>query len=90
MKKFLLNLLHSTDHSPGEHVNRYVDSFSQDTVHAISKGEFFTAKHVLQGCSLHSITGLKKPINIPAKYGHSGNYNTIQGKETAEAKLAQN
>ena len=56
-KKFLLNLLHSTDHSPGEEVNRYVESFLQDIFHAVSKGDF-----------LHSITVLKKPINILAKY----------------------
>ena len=45
---------------------------------------------MLLGCGLHSITGLKKPINILAKYGHSCNYNTIQEIETAQAELAQN
>ena len=91
MKKFLLNLLHSTDHSPGEEVNRYVNSLSQDIIHAISRGDFFTAKHVLRilGCGLHSITGLKKPINILSKYGHSCNYNTIQEIKTAQAELAK-
>ena len=44
---------------------------------------------MLLGCDLHSIMGLKKPINILAKYGHSRNYNTIQEIETAQAELAQ-
>ena len=59
LKQFLTALLHSTDHSPGEEVKGYVDSFPQDIVHAISKGDFLTAKHVLLGCGLHSITGMK-------------------------------
>ena len=41
---------------------------------------------MLLGCDLHSIKGLKKLINILAKYGHS---DTIQEIETARAELAQ-
>ena len=83
-------MLHSADHSPREEVKRYADPFSQDIVHAISKGDFLTAKHVLRGCGLHdSITGMKKPINILSKVGHSCNYNTVQEIETAQAELAQ-
>ena len=52
-------------------------------------GDFFTVNYVSLGCGLHSITGLKKPISILAKYEHSGNYNTIQEIETAQAELAQ-
>ena len=90
LKQFLTVLLHSTDHSPGEKkVKRYLDSFSQDIVHAISKEDFLTAKHVLLGCGLHSITGMKKPTNILSKFGHSCNYNTVQEIETAQAELAQ-
>ena len=44
---------------------------------------------MLLAYSLHSITGLKKPINILAKYGHSCDDNTIQVIETAQAELTQ-
>ena len=42
---FLTNLLHSPliHHPPGEEVKRYVSSFAQDLLHAISKGKFMTA-----------------------------------------------
>ena len=83
-------MLHSTDHRPGEEVKRYVDSFSQDIVHVISKGDFLTAKHVSLGCGLHiSIRGMKKPINMLSKLGHFCNYNTVQEIETAQAELFQ-
>ena len=86
---FLTTLLHSTDHSPGNEVIRYVDSFSQDILYAVSKRKFLTRKHVLLGNGLHSITGLKKPITISARLGHSCNYNKIQEIQTAQAELAQ-
>lgn len=55
---FLTNLLHSPliHHPPGEEVKRYVSSFAQDVLHAISKGKFMTAKHTLLGTALHSLT----------------------------------
>ena len=89
LRMFLTTLLHSTDHSPGNDVIRYVDSFSQDILYAVSKRTFLTRKHVLLGNGLHSITGLKKPITILARLGHSCNYNKIQEIQTAQAELAQ-
>ncbi len=86
---FLTKLLHSTDHAPGEEVTRYIESFSEDLIHAVSKGKFLTRKHVLLECGLHSITGLKKPVNILARLGHLRNYGKIQAIETAQAELAQ-
>ena len=50
---------------------------------------FLGRKHVLLGNGLHSITGLKKPITILARLGHSCNYNKIQEIQTAPAELAQ-
>jgi hypothetical protein len=89
LRVLLTKLLHSTDHAPGEEVTRYVESFSQDLIHAVSKGKFLTRKHVLLGCGLHSITGLKKPVNILARLGHSCNYDKIQEIKTAQAELVQ-
>ena len=89
LRMFLTTLLHSTDHSPGNEVIRYVDSFSQDILYAVSKRKFLTRKHVLLGNGLHSITGLKKAITVLARLGHSCNYNKIQEIQTAQAELAQ-
>lgn len=88
---FFTDLLHSPliHHPPGEEVKRYVSSFSQDLLHAISKGKFMTAKHTLIGTALHSITGQKLPIQILSKYGNSCNYETVQKIETAQAELVQ-
>ena len=49
LRMFLTTLLHSTDHSPSEEVIRYVDSFSQDILYAVSKRKFLTRKHILLG-----------------------------------------
>lgn len=89
LRMFLTTLLHSTDHSPSEEVIRYVDSFSQDILYAVSKRKFLTRKHILLGNGLHSITGLKKPITILARLGHSCNYNKVQEIQTAQAELVQ-
>lgn len=89
LTNFLTCLLHSTEHSVGEEVRRHVDSLSQDIIYGISKRKFLTGKHVLLGCGLHSLTGLKKPINILARLGHCCSYNKVQEIETAQAELAQ-
>ena len=44
-KDFILRVIHATHHSSGDDVKRYVDSYSQDLVHAVSKGSFLTQKH---------------------------------------------
>ena len=80
LKLFLTRLLHSTHHTLGGEVQAYVDSFSQDIVHGISKGTFMTSKHVLLGYGLHSITGMKTPISILSHFGHSCTYNQVQEK----------
>ena len=64
VSEFILNVIHSTNHSPGDEVRRYVESFSQDLVHAVSRGNFLTKKHVLLGTGLHSLTGQKIPIKV--------------------------
>eukprot|EP00112_Aurelia_sp_Birch-Aquarium-sp1_P021922 Seg6008.1 transcript_id=Seg6008.1/GoldUCD/mRNA.D3Y31 product="hypothetical protein" protein_id=Seg6008.1/GoldUCD/D3Y31 len=89
VKDFLSNFIHSTHHSPGEEVVRYVDSFSQDLIHAVSKGNFLTMKHVLLGTGLHSLTGQKKPIELLGRFGHSINYDKVRLIETAQAELIQ-
>ena len=87
---FLINLLHSSHHSPGEDVMRYVSSFAQDVVHAVSRGQFLTAKHILLGAGLHSLTGQKLPIKLLARYGNACSYEMVQKVETAQAELVQN
>ena len=85
----MTNLLHATHHAPGENVQRYVNSFAHDLVHAVSRGQFLTEKHALLGTGLHSLTGLKKPIEILGRFGHSCNYDQVRLIETAQAEVAQ-
>ena len=42
VKEFFRSVLHSTHHTPGDDVCRYVESFSQDLVYAVSGGDFLT------------------------------------------------
>ena len=66
-----------------------MNSFSQDLVHAVSRGNFLTEKHVLLGTGLHSLTGLKTPIKLLGRFGHSCSYDKVRLIETAQAELAQ-
>ena len=68
----------------------YVSSFAQDLVHAVSRGKFMTAKHILLGAGLHSLTGQKLPIKLLARYGNACTYEMVQKIETAQAELVQN
>ena len=61
--EFVILLMQSTHHSPGEKVKRYSLSISQDLVHAVFKGQFITVTHILIGAGLHSLTGQMLPIH---------------------------
>ena len=87
IKRFLRTVIHETHHEAGNETQRYVDSISQDLVHAVSKGNFLTEKHVLLATGLHSITGLKVPIKILARLGHCCSYHKVRLIETAQAEL---
>eukprot|EP00112_Aurelia_sp_Birch-Aquarium-sp1_P012747 Seg2686.1 transcript_id=Seg2686.1/GoldUCD/mRNA.D3Y31 product="hypothetical protein" protein_id=Seg2686.1/GoldUCD/D3Y31 len=89
VKEFFTKVIHASNHTQGEDVQCYVNSFSQDLVHAVSRGNFFTEKHILLGTGLHSLTGLKTPIPLFGRFGHSCNYDKVRLIETAEADLAQ-
>ena len=86
---FVTNIIHATHHSPGEDVKRYASSIWSDLVHAVSKGNFLTEKHVLLGTGLHSLTGQKIPIKMLGKFGHSINYDRVRMIETAQAEVVQ-
>ena len=89
VKEFLTNIIHSTHHAPGHEVRLFVDSFSSDLVHAVSKGQFLTQKHVVLGAGLHSLTGQKTLIKVLGKFGHSIKYDTVRLLETAQAEAIQ-
>ena len=76
-------------HLTAERVDRLIDSFSQDIMHAVSKGKYLTAKHASLGLGLHSMTGQKLPITILARLGHSITYDTVNEIETAQAELVE-
>ena len=82
-------MLHPTHHTPGDDVCQYVESFSQNLVYAVSRGDFLTEKHVILGTGLHSLTGQKTPIKLLRSLGHSCTYDKVRLIETAEAELIQ-
>ena len=88
---FYKKLLAKTEshHSSSSQVSNFAESFSQDVLFAVSRGNFLTAKHVLTGCGIHSLTGQKLPISILAKQGHSVTYDTVCDIETSRAELTR-
>ena len=74
VKEFFRSVLHSAHHTPGDDVCQYVESFSQDLVYAVSRGDFLTEKHVILGTGLHSLKGQKTPIKLLRRLGHSCTY----------------
>ena len=66
-----------------------IDSFSQDIMYAVSKGEFLTLKHASVGLGLHSLTGQRLPLQVLSWLGHSMTYDQICEVETAQAELVQ-
>lgn len=91
LKQFFKVLLSAADthHTISETANRLSDSFSQDIVHGISRGNFITLKHAAIGLGLHSLTGQKLPLTVLSRLGHCINYDKICEIETAQAELVQ-
>ena len=89
LTSFLSSLLKNKTHSPRATVLKHARSFAQDIIHSISNGKFLTLKHTLVGCGIHSMTGLRKPIDILASFGNSCTYDNVREIETAQAELAQ-
>ena len=48
-----------------------------------------TTKHTLLGFGIDCKTGLRKPVDILAKLGHSCSYGKVRKIETAQTNLAQ-
>jgi hypothetical protein len=88
---FYNNLLSAANshHVASSTTDRYVASFSQDVMHAVSHGDFVTLKRATLGLGLHSLTGQKLPLVVLSRLGHSINYDRICEIETAQAELAQ-
>ena len=63
---FYNNLLSAakSHHVASSTTDRYVASFSQDAMHAVSNGDFVTLKHATLGLGLHSLTGQKLPLVV--------------------------
>ena len=89
LKQFYENLLSpaSVHHGTSLNAERLIDSFSQDIMHAVSKGEFLTLKHASVGLGLHRLTGQKLPLQVLSQLGHSMTYDQICEVETAQAEL---
>ena len=91
LKLFYENLLSpaSVHHGTSLTAERLIDSFCQDIMYAVSKGEFLTLKHASVGLRLHSLTGQKLPLQVLSLLGHSMTYDQICKVETAQAELVQ-
>ena len=89
VKEFFRYVLHSTHHTSGDYACPYVESFSQDLVYAVSRGDFLTEKHVVSRTGLHSLTGQKTPIKLLGRLGRSCTYDKVRLIETAQAELIQ-
>ena len=55
----------------------------------MSNGKFLTLKHTALALGLHSITGLKLPIIMLSRLGHSITNDMVREIETAQAELAE-
>ncbi len=86
---FFKKLLSDKDTHHSERVDRLTDSFCQDIVYAVSKGQFLAPKHASLGHGLHSLTGQKCSITMLAKLGQSITYDTVNQIETAQAELVE-
>ena len=56
---------------------------------AISNRKYATFKHTLLGLGLHSMTGMKNPINILHSLGDSISYDMVCRIETVQAEVSQ-
>ena len=77
-------MLHSTHHTPGDDVCGYVESFSQDPVYAVSRGDFLTEKCVILGTGLLSLICQKTPIKLSGGLGHSCAYDLVPASDTGK------
>ena len=91
LKLFYENLLSpaSARHGTSLTGERLIDSFSQDIMYAVSKGEFLTLKHASVGLGLHGLTGQKLPLQVLSRLGHFMSYDQICEVETVQAELVQ-
>ena len=71
-----------------ETYTRFIDSFSSDIMLAISNGKYTSLKHTSLRLGLHSMTGMKNPINILHRLGHSISYDMVCWIETVQAELS--
>ena len=52
-------------------------------------GKYTTLKHTSLGLGLHSMTGMKNPMNILDRLGHSISYDMVCWIETAQVEVSQ-
>ena len=79
----------SLSKNKSETYTRFIDSFSSDIMFAISNGKYATLKHTSLGLGLHSMTGMKSPMNILHCLGHSISYDMVCWLETAQVEVSQ-
>ena len=65
-----------------------MESYAQDLVHGVTRGEMITAKHYLLALGLHNISCQKNVVDIINKLGHCISYSLTCDIETAQAEIA--
>ena len=82
-----IQLIGSTDpdniDSATQRVQRLMQSFSQDTVHAVTRGKVKPPKHIALSFSVKSLTGDVQLLNILNCLGHCVAYSQMEEIETA-------
>ena len=79
---FLKNLSKHSKHAVSVKKVRLIESYASDFIHEVRNGEVLSPEHFLLGLGLYSITGQKKPVEIPNHLGHSMTYDKVMETET--------
>ena len=71
---FFQTLLNPNKSDETESVSRLRDSYSQDFIHAVTKGKTLTEKHFRMALGIHNLTGQRNVVELLNKFGHSMSY----------------
>ena len=75
LRLFFQTLLNPNKSDETVSVSRLTDSYSQDFVHAVTKGKTLTEKPFLVALGMHNLTGQRHVIELLNKFGHSMSLN---------------
>ncbi|KAG0712719.1 hypothetical protein GWK47_017819 [Chionoecetes opilio] len=86
LQRFLVGLLTGDTTSTTNKSQRtaiLVESFSQDMIYAVTRGQYKTPKHFLLPYAVKALTGNTEVIRILNKFGHGVSYDQLEENDTA-------